>query len=175
MVKNIGIRNTKSGWFFHHLVKFSVEFNNPEYDIMTIVKVSLFENDHIVRTTDELEPVQSIGMRLCNFLNGHMEDFNDLKLDFRGLSPFQIQVLETARKIGRGAVVTYSHLAELAGFPNAVRAVASVMRANRFPLIIPCHRVVRKDGSSGGYCGQLSGPMFELKQQLLQMEQRKIQ
>jgi methylated-DNA-[protein]-cysteine S-methyltransferase len=110
-------------------------------------------------------------MRISNFLDGHLDDFNDLNLDYNGLSYFKIRVLEAARTIGRGRVVTYSELAEIAGFPSAVRAVASVMRANRFPLIIPCHRVVRKDGSSGGYCGQQSGPMFELKQQLLQMEQ----
>ncbi len=169
----LGIKNTVSGWFFHHLVTFSIEASYSEHSTLNIIRVSLFENDFKVKTTELQEPIKSIGMRISNFLNNHSEDFIDLNLDFNGLSPFQIRVLEAARTIKRGSVVTYSELAEIAGYPNAVRAVASVMRANRFPLIIPCHRVVRKDGSSGGYCGKQNGPMFELKQRLQHMEQYK--
>lgn len=159
------------GWFSHRLVSFSIELNSSGLEIERIKKVCLHNELNKQIGTNPSKSVLTIGMRIINFLNGQHDDFKDMKLDFSGLSPFQIGVLEAARKIQRGKVATYSDLAAMAGYPNAVRATASVMRANRFPLIIPCHRVVRKDGSSGGYCGKQSGPMFELKQLLQQMEQ----
>jgi methylated-DNA-[protein]-cysteine S-methyltransferase len=165
------ITNKMIGCFSHHLVSFSIELNESTFETNRIQRIRLHDEDHKLNTTNPSKSVLNIGMRIINFLDGHHDDFNDLKLDFSGLSPFQIGILEAARKIPWGSVATYSDLAEMAGYPNAVRAAASVMRANRFPLIIPCHRVVRKDGSSGGYCGKQRGPMFELKQQLQLMEQ----
>jgi methylated-DNA-[protein]-cysteine S-methyltransferase len=162
------------GWFSHRLVSFSIELNSSAFETGRIKKVCLHDSDFKHIGTNPTPYIFDVGMRICNYLDGCHDDFNDLKLDFSGLSSFQIQVLEAARTIQRGTAVTYSQLAEMAGYPNAIRATASVMRSNRFPLIIPCHRVVRKDGSAGGYCGKQSGPMFELKKQLLQTEQRKI-
>jgi methylated-DNA-[protein]-cysteine S-methyltransferase len=160
-----------TSWFSHRLVSFSIELNVSDFETERVQKISLHDESHQRIGTNSSKSVLSIGIRISNFLDGNHDDFKDLKLDFSGLSRFQTDVLETARTIERGRVVTYSELAEMAGYPDAVRATASVMKANRFPLIIPCHRVVRKDGSSGGYCGKQSGPMFELKQLLQQMEQ----
>jgi O-6-methylguanine DNA methyltransferase len=163
--------NNVTGWFSHRLVSFSITLHVSDFETVRVQKIRLHDDDHQRIGTDPLKSVLSIGMRISNFLDGNHDDFKDIKLDFGGLSRFQMDVLEAARTIERGSVVTYSELAEMAGYPDAVRATASVMRANWFPLIIPCHRVVRKDGSSGGYCGKQSGPMFELKQILQQMEQ----
>ncbi|HEX2956056.1 MAG TPA: MGMT family protein [Chitinispirillaceae bacterium] len=161
-----------TGRFYHPLVSLAVEISYTPNNSLNIFRISLSENEFKVGTTDLQEPVRFIGQRIVNFLDGQYDDFSDLKLDFSGMSIFKIRVLEAARTIPCGRTVTYSELAAMSGYPNAVRAAASVMRNNRFPLIIPCHRVVRKNGSPGGYCGQLGGPMFELKQQLLQMEQK---
>jgi len=56
-------------------------------------------------------------------------------------------------KIPYGKTISYSELAKRIGNPNAVRAVANACGANRLPIIIPCHRVIAKDGSVGGYSG----------------------
>ena len=58
----------------------------------------------------------------------------------------------------------------MCGRPNAVRAVANVMRNNRFPMIIPCHRVIKSNGTTGGFAGQVQGRMVKLKRRLLEHE-----
>lgn len=63
---------------------------------------------------------------------------------------FSDRVREVVRKIPKGKVLTYTEVAEKAGNPKAARAVARVMAAN-YDLEIPCHRVIRSDGSLGGY------------------------
>jgi O-6-methylguanine DNA methyltransferase len=143
---------------------------HTEGDFSYLKKICLFnENRHVVTGMNDSR-VLVIGERILNFLNGGKDDFMDLQLDFSGFTPFQVYVLESARRIPRGCTVNYQELAQMSGHQNAVRAVASVMRNNRFPLVIPCHRVVRKDGSTGGYCGEQSGRMFELKQKLIGIE-----
>jgi methylated-DNA-[protein]-cysteine S-methyltransferase/AraC family transcriptional regulator of adaptative response/methylated-DNA-[protein]-cysteine methyltransferase len=74
----------------------------------------------------------------------------DLALDIRG-TPFQQRVWEVLLRIPIGATVTYSALARRIGEPDAVRAVANACAANAIALAIPCHRVVRSDGTLSGY------------------------
>jgi methylated-DNA-[protein]-cysteine S-methyltransferase len=66
-------------------------------------------------------------------------------------TPFQKRVWTELTKIPRGEVVTYQELASRIGKPNAYRAVANAVGKNPLAPIIPCHRVVRSDGSLGGY------------------------
>jgi AraC family transcriptional regulator, regulatory protein of adaptative response / methylated-DNA-[protein]-cysteine methyltransferase len=73
-----------------------------------------------------------------------------LPLDLAGTA-FQIRVWEALRAIPLGETRTYSDIAEEIGMPRAVRAVASACAANEAALAIPCHRVIRRDGSLGGY------------------------
>lgn len=68
-------------------------------------------------------------------------------------TPFEEAVLKEVAHIPRGEVRSYGEVAQLAGYPRAARAVGNVMHDNPFPIIIPCHRVIRKDGSIGGYGG----------------------
>ena len=67
---------------------------------------------------------------------------------------FQLKVWEYLKKIPRGSVKTYSQVAKGIGKPLAVRAVANAIGKNPFPPKIPCHRVIRSDGSLGGYSGK---------------------
>jgi O-6-methylguanine DNA methyltransferase len=67
-----------------------------------------------------------------------------------GHSNFREAVLKIVRRIPRGKVLTYKKVSQLAGRPNAARAVGSILRTNFNPAI-PCHRVVRSDGNIGGY------------------------
>jgi len=74
----------------------------------------------------------------------------DLPLDVRGTA-FQRRVWEALREIPVGATATYTQVAERIGHPQAVRAVARACATNNIALAIPCHRVVRTDGSMAGY------------------------
>jgi len=67
---------------------------------------------------------------------------------------FQLKVWSYLRKIPRGSVKTYSQVANGIGKPLAVRAVANAIGKNPYPPKIPCHRVIRSDGSLGGYSGK---------------------
>jgi len=74
----------------------------------------------------------------------------DLPLDIRGTA-FQHRVWQALREIPSGTTATYSEIAKRIGMPKAVRAVAGACAANKIAVAIPCHRVVRNDGSLSGY------------------------
>lgn len=80
-------------------------------------------------------------------------------------TPFQKKVWEALRKIKKGETKTYREVAEMIGAPTAVRAVASAIARNNIAILIPCHRVIRSDGSIGEFrWGK------DLKKKLLQSE-----
>jgi O-6-methylguanine DNA methyltransferase len=95
----------------------------------------------------------------------------NLPLDLAGGTALQRSVWFEIAKIPYGETISYSTLAERVGFPRAVRAVASACGANPIPLGIPCHRVLAKDGSLGGF--SLGG--LEVKEYLLLTESRQYQ
>ena len=67
---------------------------------------------------------------------------------------FQLKVWNYLKKIPKGKVKTYKNVAKAIGKPLAVRAVANAIGKNPYPPRIPCHRVIRSDGSLGGYSGK---------------------
>ena len=67
---------------------------------------------------------------------------------------FQVKVWRYIKKIPRGSIRTYSQVAKAIGKPLAVRAVANAIAKNPYSPQIPCHRVIRADGSLGGYSGK---------------------
>jgi methylated-DNA-[protein]-cysteine S-methyltransferase len=73
------------------------------------------------------------------------------KLEEKGLTGFQIRVLLNTMKIPKGRTVTYKQLASMSGRPKAYRAVGTALKKNPFAPRIPCHRVVRSDGTPGNY------------------------
>lgn len=102
--------------------------------------------------------------KINEYFEGRQTDFSDTTIDLTGYTDFQINVLNELRKISWGETVTYSGLASKVGKPNTARAVGSVMRANRTPLLIPCHRVLAKNGLGGYSVG------IDLKKKLLALE-----
>ena len=80
---------------------------------------------------------------------------------------FRTQAQAALNDIAYGCTETYSELAARIGNPRAVRAVGSACATNPLPIVVPCHRVLRSDGSLGGYAGGL-----EMKQYLLDLEQK---
>ncbi|NLU82476.1 methylated-DNA--[protein]-cysteine S-methyltransferase [Rhodococcus sp. HNM0569] len=79
----------------------------------------------------------------------------DVPLDFALSSRFRLRVQQLLPGIAYGTTATYTDLAVRAGSPNAVRAVGSACATNPLPVVVPCHRVLRTDGSLGGYLGGL--------------------
>jgi len=75
----------------------------------------------------------------------------EVPADLSGKTPFQRQVLEVVKRIPRGEVRPYAWVAREAGSPKASRAVGTVVANNPVPLVVPCHRVVRNDGTTGRY------------------------
>jgi methylated-DNA-[protein]-cysteine S-methyltransferase len=105
--------------------------------------------------------------KLSRFAEGEPVDFADAPLALERLSPFASRVVDACRRIPWGQVRTYGQLAAVCGSPGAARAVGSVMAKNRFPLIVPCHRVLASGGELGGY----SAPDgLKMKRRLLEME-----
>jgi methylated-DNA-[protein]-cysteine S-methyltransferase len=102
--------------------------------------------------------------QLDEYFAGRRRRF-ELPLDLQLARGFRLQVLELLPAIAYGTTESYASVAAAAGRPAAVRAAAGACSHNPLPLVIPCHRVVRSDGSLGGYLG---GP--EVKRTLLELE-----
>ena len=102
---------------------------------------------------------------LDEYFAGRRRSF-DLRLDWRLATGFRRTVLGTlASDVGYGHTASYATVASLAGNPKAVRAVGTACATNPLPVVVPCHRVVRADGSIGGYLGGVAA-----KQALLALE-----
>jgi AraC family transcriptional regulator of adaptative response/methylated-DNA-[protein]-cysteine methyltransferase len=133
-------------------------------DEVTLVKglMTEFSNASIERDDEGLAEVADV---LAGAIRGE-RDATELPVDVAGTA-FQLRVWEALRAIPLGETRTYSQVAEEIGAPKAVRAVASACAANEAALAIPCHRVVRKDGSMGGYRWGV-----EVKEGILEAERR---
>jgi len=84
-------------------------------------------------------------------------------VDLSATTPFQQKVLHELSKVPAGKVTTYTRLAVRAGRPKAARAVGNAMHTNPVPIIVPCHRCLRGDGSLGGYGGGLPAKEWLLR------------
>jgi methylated-DNA-[protein]-cysteine S-methyltransferase len=103
---------------------------------------------------------------LQKYFNGEIPCFN-CPLDFAPATVFQKKVWQETRAIAYGQVRTYGWLAQAIGSPWAMRAVGSALGRNPFPIVIPCHRVIREDGGMGGFSAAQG---VELKKSLLRLE-----
>lgn len=117
---------------------------------------------------DEAPPaIQRLADLFRDYATGKPVDFSDVKLDLSHLTPLQRKIVACCRKIPRGKTLSYGELAAKAGAPGAARAVGSTMAKNRFPIVVPCHRVVAAAGKLGGF----SAPEgLGLKTRMLQLE-----
>lgn len=103
--------------------------------------------------------------RMEAYFAGERVSFEDVEVDLSWATPFQRSLAGALRGIPYGEVVTYGELAALAGRPTAPRAAGTFCAGNRFPLVVPCHRVVAASGI-GGY-GSLG---TQYKRRLLALE-----
>lgn len=123
---------------------------------------SRFKSSIIPGNNEHLEKLQA---ELTKYFEGQLKDFS-VPLVYPG-SDFQVQVWNHLLKIPYGQTISYEALALRIGNSRAIRAVGTANGLNRICILIPCHRVVNKDGKLGGYGGGLWRKTY-----LLQLEQR---
>lgn len=114
---------------------------------------------------DALKTAQAAG-QIREYLEGKRRTF-DIPIDWSLLRPFQRQVLQITCTIPYGETCTYGDIAAQMGRPRAARAVGRAEATNPMPLVIPCHRVVGRDGKLHGYGG---GEGLPTKAWLLKLE-----
>lgn len=98
-------------------------------------------------------PWSGLADDLNRYLEGLKVDFSVYPLDCSGYRPFTDTLLKEVSRIPYGRVCTYRETAERAGFPRAWRAAGQALKANRHPIVVPCHRVVGSGGKLGGFSG----------------------
>lgn len=141
-----------------------VEFSDRrmlEYQMRTLRK--RFKAAIIPGSNNHIEQVK---LELDEYFKGNLKSFKT-PVVYPG-TDFQVMIWENLKKIPYGKTVSYIELAKKAGFKGASRAVGTANGMNRIAIILPCHRVVNKDGRLGGYGGGLWR-----KQWLLELERSK--
>ena len=142
-----------------------MSFENISLEIIT-------ENDKLKRiefvksykeTTGDDSFQKEIKKELLEYFEGKRKEF-DIPLEVEG-TEFQKKVWTEMAKIPFGETMSYGELAEKIGCPKGARAVGLACNKNKIPIIIPCHRVVGKNGNLIGFAGGL-----DVKAQLLKLE-----
>ncbi|HTY13113.1 MAG TPA: methylated-DNA--[protein]-cysteine S-methyltransferase [Candidatus Omnitrophota bacterium] len=119
---------------------------------------------HYLELARDDAPFKKLSARINDHLSGKTVKFTE-KMDLSGSTPFELKVWDVTMGIPRGEVRSYEWVAKQMGNAKEVRAVGQALGRNRLPLIIPCHRVIRKEGDLGGFSGGV-----ELKRLLLKLE-----
>jgi methylated-DNA-[protein]-cysteine S-methyltransferase len=140
-----------------------------------LIRVAYEREDHaraLESLADKVSPrilkapgrLDRVAREITEYFAGTRRAF-DVPLDFRLARGFRLGVLDHLTQIAYGHTESYAQVAAAAGSPRAVRAVGSACATNPLPVVVPCHRVIRSDGSLGGYAG---GP--DAKHLLLTLE-----
>jgi methylated-DNA-[protein]-cysteine S-methyltransferase len=140
-----------------------------------LVRVAYASEDHdrVLETlADRISPrifhyparLDAAAHELDEYFDARRRAFS-VNLDWRLSAGFRETVLRHLSDIAYGHTASYATVAELAGRPKAVRAVGTACATNPLPVVVPCHRVIRSDGSMGGYLGGL-----DAKTTLLELE-----
>ena len=116
----------------------------------------------------KLISLKKIARKLYEACKNH-QDKLDTIISLCTKAKFSQNVLRNVSRVPWGYVVTYGQVAKSTENPKAARAVGNIMRRNPFPFIVPCHRVVRNDGSIGGFMGGFQNST-KVKEKLLEME-----
>ena len=153
-------------------------------DCKALLKIDFIKNKKIKQSHTIPEPVKAAVTYLDDYFhhrksnveivfstvnsdNSMINRSGNLFLDMTGYTEKEILIYRTLLKIKSGKKISYSELASLSGIPRGARFAGNCMAGNRFPIIIPCHRVIKQDGSMGNYTGGV-----EIKELLLKHEMK---
>jgi methylated-DNA-[protein]-cysteine S-methyltransferase len=137
-----------------------VAYEREDHDAV-LARLALLVSPRVLRAPERLDLA---ARELDEYFAGRRAAF-DLPLDLRLARGFRRSVLDRLRDIGFGRTASYAEVALAAGSPRAVRAVGTACATNPLPVVVPCHRVVRSDGSLGQYLGGV-----DVKARLLELE-----
>lgn len=137
-----------------------VAFDRQDHDVV-LEQLATTLSPRILRAPRRLDPV---ALEIDEYFARRRTSF-DVPLDFALSTGFRRSVLQHLPQIAYGHTESYADVARTVGNAKAVRAVGSACATNPMPVVIPCHRVLRADGSLGGYVGGL-----EAKAALLDLE-----
>ncbi|MEO0289252.1 MAG: methylated-DNA--[protein]-cysteine S-methyltransferase [candidate division WOR-3 bacterium] len=126
-----------------------------------ITKLDFVKRKNVKINNRKSELLKEVIEQLDQYFKKKRKNFS-IKVFFSG-TEFQRKVLKKTCEIPYGKTATYSDIAKLIGRPKAVRAVGSALRQNNVPIIIPCHRVIGKDGGLRGFAGKIRVKEFLLK------------
>lgn|SRR5699024_788138 len=138
------------------MIKAETNFESPlgtvyvEGDDKGISQIKLFDKEELIEA-EVPEILQEAVKQLKAYFSGELRKFN-LKLNPSG-TDFQKEVWNTLAEIPYGSSRTYQQIADQIGNPKAIRAVAAANGKNPLWIVIPCHRVIGKDGALTGYAG----------------------
>jgi methylated-DNA-[protein]-cysteine S-methyltransferase len=143
------------------------------------IRLIVLANDQKIIKSDLIEAktfqLQWLGPTLLlkdtiDWLNNYLlkKELFDLPLEYQYLSDFSLNVFEALKTIQIGSITYYCQLAKMIDNTKAARAIGNCLKNNPFPLFIPCHRVILKNGSLGGFAYG-----YELKSTLLLFEKNK--
>jgi methylated-DNA-[protein]-cysteine S-methyltransferase len=125
-----------------------VAYETQDHDRVLAALADLV-SPRVLRAPARLDPV---ARQLEEYFGGQRNRF-DVPLDLRLAHGFRRSVLAHLPDIGYGHTESYAQVAAAAGSPRAVRAVGTACALNPLPVVVPCHRVIRSDGSLGRYAG----------------------
>lgn len=140
-----------------------IEINGIKIDVRTednyIVELFFNESSH-----QAISPLHQLAFtQLTEYFNGQRQQF-DLPIKLEGTA-FQKAVWQQLQEIPFGQTWSYQAIAENISRPQSIRAVGNAVGKNPIPIIVPCHRVIRQDGSLGGFSGGI-----DIKIKLLEVE-----
>src|SRR5262249_50543182 len=118
-------------------------------------RANLIKNDKAIKETIA---------NILDFIKNDTKKSN-FSLDLQG-TPFQKRVWQALKKVPRGSTKSYQDIAKKIGAPKSSRAVAQACAANRVAILIPCHRIVRTNGSLSGYRWGISRKKMLLEQEI---------
>lgn len=124
----------------------------------------MFDDTPVESSTDPF--IEEVRHQLKRYFNHDLTTFS-LPVEWKRGTPFQHEVWEAMQSIPYGEVLSYSALAYNIGRPKACRAVGQACKNNPIGIVVPCHRVIGKDGSMTGYSGKAH---TDLKRKLLDFE-----
>lgn len=106
--------------------------------------------------------------QLGEYFKGKRKEFT-IPLSIQG-TIFQEKVWQALISIPYGDTKSYGEIGRIIGKPKGAQAIGQANKTNKIPIFIPCHRVISKDGTIGGYMGKINGKEIDIKQFLLSLE-----
>ena len=157
-----------------------IKFFEKETDAINFIRkenLELINNKNLI----EYKEIHVVKELIHSYLGGadinlynELKELNiDLGIEEKFPTRFSRDVINYLANLKNGEITTYSEIGNNIN-SKAYRAIGTVLKRNSLPLIIPCHRVIRKDGKIGGFMGETkSSWQQQLKKDLLELEQRK--